>query len=64
MEASATRKFDVGGVLLDRPFRISRLGHFGYFSDHMKEFAEFLYQPARLPDLGPARFRAPRAGRA
>lgn len=24
------RKFDVGGVLLDRPFKIRRLGHFGY----------------------------------
>ena len=23
-------KFDVGGVLLDRPFKIRRLGHFGY----------------------------------
>ncbi|MBV9583216.1 MAG: VOC family protein [Chloroflexi bacterium] len=26
----ASRKYDVGGVLLDRPFRIRRLGHFGY----------------------------------
>ena len=33
MEASSTRKFDVGGVMLDRPFRISRLGHFGYFTE-------------------------------
>jgi catechol 2,3-dioxygenase-like lactoylglutathione lyase family enzyme len=41
MEASTTRKFDVGGVLLDRPFRISRLGHFGYFTDHMKESLNF-----------------------
>ena len=41
MEASATRKFDVGGVLLDRPFRISRLGHFGYFTEHMKESLNF-----------------------
>ncbi len=23
-------KFDVGGVLLDRPFAIRRLGHFGF----------------------------------
>ena len=22
-------KFDVGGVMLDRPFKILRLGHFG-----------------------------------
>ena len=32
MEASANRKFDVGGVMLDRPFKISRLGHFGVSS--------------------------------
>ena len=41
MDASATRKFDVGGVMLDRPFRISRLGHFGYFTEHMKESLNF-----------------------
>jgi catechol 2,3-dioxygenase-like lactoylglutathione lyase family enzyme len=41
MEASANRKFDVGGVMLDRPFRISRLGHFGYFTNHMKESLHF-----------------------
>ena len=41
MEASSTRKFDVGGVMLDRPFRISRLGHFGYYSNHMKESLRF-----------------------
>src|ERR1700722_16004958 len=41
MDASATRKFDVGGVMLDRPFGISRLCHFGYFTDHMKESLHF-----------------------
>ena len=41
MDASANRKFDVGGVMLDRPFRISRLGHFGYFTNHMKESLRF-----------------------
>jgi catechol 2,3-dioxygenase-like lactoylglutathione lyase family enzyme len=41
MEASSNRKFDVGGVMLDRPFRISRLGHFGFFTDHMKESLHF-----------------------
>ena len=25
-----TRKYDVGGLLLDRPFKIRRLGHFGF----------------------------------
>ena len=29
----AGRRHDVGGVLLDRPFRIRRLGHFGYNVD-------------------------------
>jgi hypothetical protein len=29
----ADRRYDVGGVLLDRPFRIRRLGHFGYNVD-------------------------------
>jgi catechol 2,3-dioxygenase-like lactoylglutathione lyase family enzyme len=28
--ASITTKYDVGGVLLDRPFKIRRLGHFGF----------------------------------
>jgi catechol 2,3-dioxygenase-like lactoylglutathione lyase family enzyme len=41
MDANATRKFDVGGVLLDRPFRISRLGHFGYYTDHMDAARRF-----------------------
>ena len=27
--------------MLDRPFRISRLGHFGYFTEHMKESFNF-----------------------
>ena len=33
-------KFDVGGVLLDRPFKIRRLGHFGY---NMYNFDEGLH---------------------
>ena len=52
MEASSTRKFDVGGVLLDRPFRVSRLGHFGYFTDHMEEARHFT-RAVGLPDFGP-----------
>jgi catechol 2,3-dioxygenase-like lactoylglutathione lyase family enzyme len=39
-------KFDVGGVMLDRPFRIRRLGHFGFntmnFDACMKFYAEWL----------------------
>ena len=30
MDGTTARKFNVGGVLLDRPFRIRRLGHFGF----------------------------------
>ena len=28
--SSVTTKYDVGGILLDRPFKIRRLGHFGF----------------------------------
>ena len=34
-------KFSVGGVLLDRPFKIRRLGHFGYNSYKMEEAMHF-----------------------
>ncbi len=30
MDGTTARKFNVGGVLLDRPFKIRRLGHFGF----------------------------------
>ena len=30
MDGTIAQKFNVGGVLLDRPFRIRRLGHFGF----------------------------------
>jgi len=30
MTSATNRKYDVGGVLMDRPFKIRRLGHFGY----------------------------------
>jgi len=30
MEGTTARKFNVGGVLLDRPFKLRRLGHFGF----------------------------------
>src|ERR1700694_56380 len=51
-------KFDVGGVLLDQPFRLRRLGHFGVFSKNF-EAAKRLYldllgfQVADPVDLGP-----------
>src|SRR5688572_29408537 len=30
MTATTETKYDVGGVLLDRPFKLRRLGHFGF----------------------------------
>src|SRR5499425_3164139 len=34
-------RFNVGGVLLDRPFKIRRLGHFGFNAVRMSESREF-----------------------
>src|SRR6185312_16097468 len=34
-------KYDVGGVLLDRPFKIRRLGHFGFDNVAMAESLTF-----------------------
>jgi len=48
MEGSSkiSDKFDVGGVLLDRPFKIRRLGHFGYntykIDDSLAFYRDFL----------------------
>jgi catechol 2,3-dioxygenase-like lactoylglutathione lyase family enzyme len=36
-----TRKYNVGGVLLDRPFKLRRLGHFGFNVERMDECAHF-----------------------
>ena len=35
------QKYDVGGVLLDRPFKIRRLGHFGFDNVNMTEGVKF-----------------------
>ena len=37
----STGKFDVGGVLLDRPFKILRLGHFGFNMPDAEDGLEF-----------------------
>ena len=34
-------KYDVGGVLLDRPFKVRRLGHFGFNMINIEEGREF-----------------------
>jgi catechol 2,3-dioxygenase-like lactoylglutathione lyase family enzyme len=36
-----SKKFDVGGVLLDRPFKIRRLGHFGYNVENVADCLHF-----------------------
>jgi catechol 2,3-dioxygenase-like lactoylglutathione lyase family enzyme len=54
----SSAKFDVGGVLLDRPFQIRRLGHFGIFTNRMEEAKRFYldllgFQIADPVDLAP-----------
>jgi catechol 2,3-dioxygenase-like lactoylglutathione lyase family enzyme len=39
--APAVKTYDVGGVLLERPFKIRRLGHFGFNVEHLDEAAHF-----------------------
>ncbi len=41
MTVTSQGKFNVGGVLLDRPFKIQRLGHFGFNITHMAEAVPF-----------------------
>ena len=33
--------FDVGGIRLERPFKIRRLGHFGFYANDMKASLRF-----------------------
>ncbi|HEY1794856.1 MAG TPA: VOC family protein [Stellaceae bacterium] len=39
--SSNGRRYNVGGVMLDRPFKIRRLGHFGFNVDRMEACREF-----------------------
>jgi catechol 2,3-dioxygenase-like lactoylglutathione lyase family enzyme len=41
MKGATIGKFDVGGVLLDRPFKIRRLGHFGFNLVNVEEGLRF-----------------------
>src|SRR5438132_10028213 len=41
MATSVQTKFDVGGVLLDQPFKIRRLGHFGFNASKLEESLAF-----------------------
>ncbi len=40
-QATPATKFNVGGILLDQPFRIRRLGHFGFNVVNMEEALHF-----------------------
>jgi catechol 2,3-dioxygenase-like lactoylglutathione lyase family enzyme len=41
MDAQVQTKFNVGGVLLDQPFKVRRLGHFGLFVDDIEKNLKF-----------------------
>ena len=41
MSGSQGNKYDVGGVLLDQPFKIRRLGHFGFNLSDMEAGVHF-----------------------
>ena len=41
MEGTAASRFNVGGVWLDRPFKIRRLGHFGFNVRDIEACARF-----------------------
>ena len=39
--ALQTKQHNVGGVMLDRPFKVRRLGHFGFNNSNMEESLRF-----------------------
>ena len=41
MDAAVKTKFDVGGLLLDQPFKIRRLGHFGLYVEDLEPNLKF-----------------------
>ena len=41
MTTAVRTKYDVGGIMLDRPFKIRRLGHFGFNVVNMTEARRF-----------------------
>ena len=41
MTLTATAKYDVGGIKLDRPFKVRRLGHFGFNLDNIEAARTF-----------------------
>ena len=51
---TADGKFDVGGILLDRPFKIRRLGHFGINVTDMDAGLRFYHELLgfKIADIG------------
>ncbi|MBV9119129.1 MAG: VOC family protein, partial [Chloroflexi bacterium] len=41
MATMVKQQYDVGGVLLDRPFKVRRLGHFGLHLQRLDEGLRF-----------------------
>ncbi len=63
MVESTNKRFDVGGLTLERPFRLRRLGHFGFYGRDMEKSLSFYrdllgFQVTDTLDIG-ARARDP-----
>ncbi len=43
MKTAHDRQYNVGGVLLDRPFKIRRLGHFGFNAENLEASRRFYF---------------------
>lgn len=44
MHATSDRKYNVGGVLLDRPFKVRRLGHVGFNCSRIEQTVPFYHE--------------------
>ena len=58
MVESTNNRFDVGGLTLERPFRLRRLGHFGFYGRDMEKSLSFYrdllgFQVTDTLDFGP-----------
>ena len=49
--AVQTKKFDVGGVMLERPFKLRRLGHFGYNTSKLDECLPDEWKKRTAPEV-------------
>ncbi|HEY8580087.1 MAG TPA: VOC family protein, partial [Beijerinckiaceae bacterium] len=55
-QAPQEQKYDVGGVMLDRPFKIRRLGHFGFSAKNLGACLEFYNQDIGFKVTDPMNF--------